>query len=92
MATINGAKALGLDKECGSIEKGKKADLVIWNMKQPSMWPKNDPVASLSYSANGSEADTVIIDGEITMENRKILTLDEERILHETQNIMDRIG
>lgn len=91
MATINGAKALGLDKECGSIEKGKKADLVIWNMKQPSMWPKNDPIASLSYSANGSEADTVIIDGEITMENRKILTLDEERILHETQSIIDRI-
>ena len=92
MATINGAKALGLDKECGSIEKGKKADLVIWDMKQPSMWPKNDPVAALSYSANGSEADTVIIDGEITMESRKILTLDEERILHETQSIMDRIG
>ena len=92
MATINGAKALGLDQSIGSIEKGKKADLVIWDMKQPSMWPKNDPVAALSYSANGSEADTVIIDGEITMENRKILTLDEERILHETQSIMDRIG
>ncbi len=92
MATINGAKALGLDKETGSIEKGKKADLVIWDLKQPSMWPKDDPVAALSYSANGSEADTVIIDGEITMENRKILTLDEERILHETQSIMDRIG
>ncbi len=92
MATINGARALGLGSETGSIECGKKADLVIWDLKQPSMWPKNDPVAALSYSAYGHEADTVIIDGEITMENRKILTLDEERILHETQDIMDRIG
>ncbi len=91
-ATINGAKALSLEKEIGSIEIGKKADLVLWNLKTPSMWPVNNPIASFSYSANGSEADTVIIDGEITMEHRKVLTMDEERILAETESIMQRIG
>ena len=92
MATINGAKALSLEKETGSIETGKKADLAILNLKRPSMWPVNNPVAALSYSATGEEVDTVIIDGEITMEGRRVLTLDEERILFETAKIMERIG
>ena len=91
-ATINGAKGLSLDKETGSIEVGKKADLVLWNLRTPSMWPKTSPIASLSYSANGSEADTVIIDGVVTMENRRVLTIDEERVLYETEKIMERIG
>lgn len=90
-ATINGAKALSLEKETGSIEAGKKADLAILNLNTPSMRPVNNPLASLSYSANGSEVETVIIDGEITMENREIKTMDEERILFETQKIMDNI-
>ena len=92
MATINGAKALSLEKEIGSIEAGKKADLAILDLKRPSMWPVNNPIAALSYSATGDEVDTVIIDGEITMENRQVRTLDEERILFETARIMERIG
>ncbi len=91
-ATINGAKALSLEKEIGTIEVGKKADLVIWNLKEASMWPLNNPVAALSYSANGTEADTVIIDGNITMEGRKLLTMDEEKIYAQTESIMQRIG
>lgn len=91
IATINGAKALTLDKSIGSLEVGKKADIVLMNTNTPSMWPLNNPIASLSYSANGSEVDTVIIDGKITLEKGKILTMDEERIYFETQKIMERI-
>ncbi|MCR5249519.1 MAG: amidohydrolase [Lachnospiraceae bacterium] len=92
MATIQGAKALCMENEIGSVEAGKKADLAILSLRRPSMWPVNNPVAALSYSANGSETETVIIDGEITMENGKILTMDEERIYFETERIMERIG
>ena len=90
-ATINGAKGLGLDKEIGSIEVGKKADLAILNMKTASMWPANNALAALSYSANGSEVETVIINGAVTMENRKILTMDEEKIFAENEKTMKRI-
>ena len=91
-ATIGGAKGLGLDKEIGSIEVGKKADLAIFSLKTPSMWPVNSPISALSYSANGTEAETVIIDGKLIMEQGKMLTMDEERIYKETENIMQRIG
>lgn len=92
MATIGGAKALGMEQEIGSIEVGKKADLAILNLRTPSMTPRNDLLAGLCYSANGSEVETVIIDGKITMEDRKILTLDEDRIYAEISRICRRLG
>ena len=91
MATINGAKALKLDDITGSIEVGKRADLAILDLKQPSMQPVNNPVAALSYSANGSEVDTVIINGEPVMEGRKLLTIDEDLIYSENEKIRRRI-
>ena len=92
IATINGAKALGLEKETGSIEVGKKADLAILNLNTPSLTPRNNLIAGLSYSANGSEVETVIIDGKITMENRKVLTLDEELVYKKVNDIIIRMG
>ena len=89
IATINGAKALGLEKEIGSIEEGKKADIAILNLNTPSLTPRNNLIAGLSYSANGSEVETVIIDGKITMEERKILTMDEELVY---KKINEKIG
>ena len=88
---LNGAKALGLEDKIGSIEKGRRADLVLIDMKRPWLRPVNNPVFSLIYSANGSEADTVIIDGKIVMENGELKTLDEERIMHEVERIRQRI-
>lgn len=90
--TENAAKALGLEDAIGSIEEGKKADLVLWDLKRSSVWPGNDPIAAFSYSANGTEAETVIIDGEVTMEKGVVLTMDEEKIFAETRSIMERIG
>lgn len=92
IATINGAKALGLEKEIGSIEVGKKADLAILDLNTPSLTPRNNLLAGLSYSANGSEVDTVIINGQITMEGRKILTMDERMIYGKIQDIIVRMG
>ena len=92
IATINGAKALGLEKEIGSIEAGKKADLAILDLNTPSLTPRNNLLAGLSYSANGSEVDTVIINGQITMENRRILTMDEKTVYKKVQETIERIG
>ncbi len=92
IATINGARALGLEKEIGSIEVGKKADLAILDLNTPSLTPRNNLIAGLSYSANGSEVDTVIINGQVTMEGRKILTMDEALVYHKIQDIIVRMG
>lgn len=92
IATINGARALGLEKEIGSIEVGKKADLAILDLNTPSLTPRNNLIAGLSYSANGSEVDTVIINGQITMENRRILTMNEQLVYRKIQQIIERMG
>ena len=92
IATINGARALGLDGEIGFLEEGKKADIAILNLNTPSLTPRNNLIAGLSYSANGSEVETVIIDGKITMENRKILTMDEELVYKKINEIIVRMG
>ena len=92
IATINGAKALGLSEKIGSLEVGKKADIAILNLNTPSLTPRNNLLAGLSYSANGSEVETVIIDGKITMENRRVLTMDEEVVYEKVNEIITRMG
>ena len=81
MATINGAKALLWDNEIGSIEVDKKADIILIDMDKPHFYPLHNVVSSLAYSVQGSDVDTVIVDGNILMENREIKTLDVERIM-----------
>jgi len=75
MATINGAKALGLDKITGSIEKGKRADLLLIDIKNTFMQPIYDYYSAIVYSMNSSCIDTVIVDGKVLMENRELRTL-----------------
>jgi cytosine/adenosine deaminase-related metal-dependent hydrolase len=81
MATINGARALGLQKEIGSIEVGKKADMILVRLRKPHLMPTISPLSNLVYAAEGSDVDTAIIDGKIIMENRVVKTLDESKIL-----------
>ncbi|MBS3815484.1 MAG: amidohydrolase family protein [Hadesarchaea archaeon] len=85
MATINGAKALELEDEIGSIEIGKKADLILIDLNKPHLTPKHDVVSHLVYSSVGSDVDTVIVDGKILMEDREPLTLEENNILEKSQ-------
>lgn len=80
MATINGAKALGLEKDIGSLEVGKKADIILVNTRVPHWQPHNDVIAHLVYSARGSDVDTVIVNGRVLMAGRQLKTLDLERI------------
>lgn len=83
MATINGAKALGLDNNIGSVEVGKKADLILLDKKSINMTPaSNIPSSNIVYSANGSDVLTTICNGQILMENRKLTFLDEEKIMN----------
>lgn len=91
MATINGAKALGLEKEVGSIDIGKKADLVILNLDNEVVQPVNDVISDIVYNAKGSNVDTTIINGKILMENRKVLGVDEEDIYEKCKDIIERI-
>ncbi len=81
MATINGAKALGLEKEIGSIEVGKRADIVIIDLKHPNLIPITNPISHLVYTAKACNVDTVIVDGKIIMENREFRTIDYDRVI-----------
>ena len=81
MATINGAKTMGLENEIGSLEVGKRADIVIFDTRRPEWRPMHNEVHNLVYSASGDSVETVIIDGKVVMEKRKVLTIDEEEIL-----------
>jgi len=83
MATIEGARAIGKEKEIGSIEIGKRADLVLVDLKDPNMIPihgKETVVSDLVYSANGYNADTTIVDGRVLMLRRKPMSLDPEKV------------
>jgi cytosine/adenosine deaminase-related metal-dependent hydrolase len=81
MATINGARAMGIEDQVGSIEVGKRADFIVIDMDKPHLTPAPDPVSTIVYAAHGSDVDTVVIDGQLVMQSRKVLTLDEESIL-----------
>ena len=91
IASRNGARAMGYDN-LGEIKTGNIADLVILDLDRPNMQPVNDPIAALAYSANGSEVETVIVDGKVLMENREFLTMDRERVYYEIDKICERIG
>ena len=80
LGTINGAKAIGL-KDVGEIEKGYKADVVLYDMKNVEWQPRYNPISLLVYSANSASVDTVIVDGKILMEHGELKTLDEEKII-----------
>ncbi|MBO4288665.1 MAG: amidohydrolase [Lachnospiraceae bacterium] len=83
MPTVNAAKALGREQELGQVAEGFLADLIILDLNAPELLPHNDILSSLVYSAYGTEVETVIINGNIVMENRELETIDEERVRFE---------
>lgn len=85
MATINGARALGLGDEVGSLEVGKRADLILVDLKGPHFTPLHDVITHLVYSGVGSDVDTVLVDGKIIMRCRKVLTLDGDEVMRKAQ-------
>lgn len=92
LATIDGARAVGLENEIGSLEVGKKADIVIFNpMLSPKSIPMHNPVSTLVYSSSMHNIESAIVDGRIIMENSKILTCDEEKVLRDAQDAAERL-
>jgi len=91
MATGGAAKVLLKEKEIGSLEVGKKADIIILDLNRPHLTPLYNIYSNLVYSAGGGEVDTAIINGKLIMENRDILTIDEEEIIDRANSIARRI-
>ena len=91
MATINGAKALNMDHLIGSLEVGKKADIIILGMHKPHLTPIYSESSHLVYAANGADVDTVIINGKVVMENRQLLTIHELDVMNEVREIAVKI-
>ncbi len=86
MATIDGAKALGMEAQIGSLEVGKQADIVLVDAAQPHLAPRHDPVALLVYSAQAADVCMVLVKGRILLEDRKLTTIDAESLLeHATE-------
>ena len=91
MATIQGARALGLDESIGSLEKGKKADLIIIDTHKPHLTPMYNPVSHLVYAAMGSDVRTSIIDGAIVMEDGHLKTINLKSVLNNVTRIANEI-
>jgi 5-methylthioadenosine/S-adenosylhomocysteine deaminase len=87
----NGARAALWDDEIGSLEEEKKADIVLFDVQRPEWQPLYDPVSTLVYSATGASADTLVVNGRIIMEGRRVLTMDEEAVLKESQRVAESL-
>ena len=96
MATIDGARALGLGDEIGSVEVGKRADIIIVDLGGLHLNPISDVASALVYSAGGSDVRTTIVDGRVLMRGRELLTLDEQAVIEnanrEARDLTKRAG
>ena len=96
MATINGAKALGMADAIGSLEPGKRADVIILNMWSPEWIPNYSEIQNLVYSADGRSVETVYVNGRLIMDDRKVLTVDENEIIAHctmlSEKLLERTG
>ena len=92
MATIGGARALGLSDVTGSIESGKKADIIVLDTRKPHLTPMYNPVSHLVYAARGSDVTTSVINGKLIMEERKLLSIDVPKTAGKVMKIAEDIG
>lgn len=87
MATINGAKILGLDSQIGSLETGKQADMIVVDLQKAGY----DIYSTLVYNTSGGDVVDSIINGQLVMEDGKLLTIDEDEVLKKVQSIADAL-
>src|SRR5258708_28688104 len=92
MANNNGAGALGLEKEIGSIETGKRADLTLLNMNRLHTTPRPDPISTIVYAAEAGDVETVIIDGQVMMRECQLLTMNEQDVIRSAQESSELIS
>ena len=91
MATSDAARVVGKEKEIGSLEAGKIADVIIVDLKVPNLTPLYNVYSHLVYSAGGSEVDSAIINGKLVMEKRRILTADEAEVIDRANHLAKKI-
>lgn len=91
MATAGGARALGLEAEVGTIEPGRKADLVLLRAESPFLRPLNDVLTALVYAETGADVDTVVVDGRVVVRGGRVLTVDEDRLRARAQAAAERL-
>jgi cytosine/adenosine deaminase-related metal-dependent hydrolase len=87
MATIHGAAALGMEQTIGSLERGKRADVVVYDLDVPEWRPLLDPVNNLVYAATGASVRTVIIDGRVVLDEGRITTIDETEVYRKIESL-----
>jgi 5-methylthioadenosine/S-adenosylhomocysteine deaminase len=91
MATCDAARVLGLEKEIGSLEPGKKADVIVVDTAKPHLTPLYHPVSHLVYAVNGSDVVHSVINGRIVMQNRQLLFMDVEKIMADARQAAAQI-
>jgi 5-methylthioadenosine/S-adenosylhomocysteine deaminase len=91
MATRGGAKALGLDELIGSLEVGKRADVVLVELDEPELTPMYDVYSHLVYAIKGANVRTVLVDGRVVVRDRKMMTVDEAKVMEKAREIQKRI-
>jgi 5-methylthioadenosine/S-adenosylhomocysteine deaminase len=91
MATIDGARVLGMEKTLGSLEPGKRADLIVVSMASARQTPMYDPVSHLVYVTRGDDVRTTIVNGRVLMRDRKVLTLDSRQVLADARAMADKV-
>lgn len=91
MATVWGAKVLGLEKEIGTIEVGKKADIITLDLRKPHLVPLYNPLSTIVYSASGADVKDVIVNGRVLMKDRAFTALDAEEVMAKVREISEKI-
>jgi 5-methylthioadenosine/S-adenosylhomocysteine deaminase len=91
MATIEGARAMGMEHEIGSLEAGKRADLLVVSMASARQTPMYDPVSHIVYVTHGDDVQTTIVNGKVLMRDRKVLTLDRRQVLADARLFAEKV-
>ncbi len=88
MATIEGARALGLAEHLGSLERGKRADLIVLDLNAPHLRPLHDPWSTLAYAAHSADVRDTVVDGRVLMRDRELRTLDERAVIADLEALV----
>ena len=91
MATTGGAQVLNLHHEIGSIEEGKRADIVIVDMQRAGLVPHYRPYSHLVYTVQGGDVNTVIVNGRVVVHDRKVLTVNEEKVMEKAREFQEKV-
>ena len=91
MATLGGARVIGRESQLGSLEPGKRADLIIVSLAKPRQQPVFDPISQIVYTSRGDDVLTTIVNGKILMRDRRVLTLDEASVLADARKAAELV-